>query len=260
VCSSDPPFRRAKRDLHEKLKSVREHLKERDDLLGSEPNSTQTIQKSQIVRRELKEARDVANEMKEQQQKDQARKIRKLPQEELQARDEQLQLVWKHIEECERLEKRRYQPSQQQQPNTQQRTDLFAQRARVPGGPSAYAPAPAFAPATQTDLPPIEVEQFMQEFKKKDAQIDQGVEEIGRGVTRIKHMAQAIGSEIDVQTRMLDEIESKVDDTNLHLLNINRKMKKTLEKIQGGDRFIVNLVLLLIFLGIAGYIYSMVKK
>jgi TRAP-type uncharacterized transport system fused permease subunit len=65
--------------------------------------------------------------------------------------------------------------------------------------------------------------------------------------------------ELTLQTAMLNEIETKVDNSNEHLLKINRKMKKTLEKVKSGDRFVVNFILLLVLLGIVGGIYTMVK-
>lgn len=58
---------------------------------------------------------------------------------------------------------------------------------------------------------------------------------------------------------MIDDINTEVDQAELHLQNLNRKMKKTLAKVRTGDKLIMDMILLCILLGLCGYIYSQLK-
>ena len=49
----------------------------------------------------------------------------------------------------------------------------------------------------------------------------------------------------------------QVDNARAQLTNINKKMKKTLQSTRSADRFILDFILLVIVLGIAGYVVSM---
>lgn len=242
------------------LKGVREHLKDRDELLETAPNSTETIKKSQEIRQELRSARENANSMREEIVKEKKKRIGRIDNAEMEKREEQLDLVWKHIEEVERLEKRRYNrgaagaaPASSGQRN--QLMNSGRSRVELEGAPAMDD----FHPATNSDLPDFEVQEQLQEFRKRDQQLDQGLDELSQGVRGLKNVANAIGDELVVQTAMLDEIEEKVDGANQHLLSINRKMKDTLGKVKGADRFMMNFILLMVVLGIACYIYSMMK-
>eukprot|EP00299_Pterocystis_sp_00344_P016662 c8360_g1_i1.p2 GENE.c8360_g1_i1~~c8360_g1_i1.p2 ORF type:complete len:141 (-),score=37.98 c8360_g1_i1:67-489(-) len=123
---------------------------------------------------------------------------------------------------------------------------------------SAATDAP-YHPATSSELPDFEIEEQMQQLKQRDKQIDEGLEEISKGVGRLKQVAVAIGDELTLQNEMLNVIETKVDTANEQLLTLNKKMKQTLTKVKGADRFIMNFILLMVVLGIAAYIYSMLK-
>ncbi len=62
-----------------------------------------------------------------------------------------------------------------------------------------------------------------------------------------------------MQTAMVDEITNKVDKANVHLNNLNKRMKQTLQQTRSADRFILDIILVVILLGVVGYIISMVS-
>ena len=90
-----------------------------------------------------------------------------------------------------------------------------------------------------------------------DQAIDQQLEVVAEGVQELKSIAVAMRDEVKVQGAMVDEITSKVDNASAQLTNINKKMKKTLQSTRSADRFILDFILLVIVLGIAGYVVSM---
>jgi len=109
-----------------------------------------------------------------------------------------------------------------------------------------------------TELPDIDDEGF-QLLRKNDALIDQALSGISDQVGVLKHMAIEMGKEAELQGVMLEDLDRKVDHANDQLENINMRLLKTLESIRKGDRFIVDVILLCVILGIAGYIYHMLS-
>ena len=111
-----------------------------------------------------------------------------------------------------------------------------------------------------TELPDIDSEtrDGLQLLDRKNQQIDQQLEIVAEGVSELKSIALHMRDEVKVQSAMVDEITSKVDAASSHLNNLNRKMKQTLAQTRSADRFILDFILLVILLGIVGYIISMV--
>lgn len=178
-----------------------------------------------------------------------------------------VELVFKHIEECEALEKKRYAGK-----NTEARVELFsggkvrASRSHPAAGPDAGLSSPQAGSSSMgnvsrvpggTELPDIETQDGLKMLAAKDKQIDEGLDQIAEGVADLKTLALDMRDEVKIQSAMVDEITSKVDNASAQLTNINKKMKKTLQSTRSADRFILDFILLVIVLGIAGYVVSM---
>jgi chromosome segregation ATPase len=89
--------------------------------------------------------------------------------------------------------------------------------------------------------------------------IDQALDRIALGVTRLHENATAIKSELQVQNTLLDETEAKLDKVTGNLKGVNKKLKETLKQVDK-DRLCVYLFCCIILLGIAGGIYFVVFK
>ena len=165
-------------------------------------------------------------------------------------RQEVVELVFKHIEECEAIEKRRYNGKQ-----TEARIELFS------GGTSGAGSSSTSSTVSRvpggTELPDIETQDGLKMLAAKDKVIDEGLDQIAEGVQDLKSLALDMRDEVKVQSAMVDEITSKVDSASSQLSGINKKMKKTLQSTRSADRFILDFILLAIVLGIAGYVVSM---
>lgn len=85
---------------------------------------------------------------------------------------------------------------------------------------------------------------------------DVELEEIARGVGNLKELASGMGRELEGQNELLDKIETRADKINTEMDTLNLKMKKTVDKVMKGDKFIVNCVLLVILLALASFIAS----
>lgn len=233
------------------VRQIRTALKDRDELLQKGAAGTkQTVQMSHQIRAQIKAVKEDAQRLAALQKKEAAKRDRKgANAAQVEGRQEVVELVFKHIEECEALEKKRYTGK-----NAEARVELFSGAGGSAGrgalGAVSHVPG-------GTELPDIETQDGLKVLAAKDKVIDEGLDQIAEGVEDLKALALDMRDEVKVQSAMVDEITSKVDTASAQLSNINKKMKKTLQSTRSADRFILDFILLAIVLGIAGYVVSM---
>lgn len=102
--------------------------------------------------------------------------------------------------------------------------------------------------------------QFRQEYEMRKIKQDQGLDMISEGLDTLKNMAHDMNEEIDRQVPLMDEIDSKVDKAASDLKNTNVRLKHTVTQLRSSRNFCIDIVLLCIVLGIAAYLYNVLKK
>lgn len=233
-------FTKLKKKLSSDIKQVREQIQERNELLGKTDSAgnTTTVRMSKDIRNMLKEVMKEADELAEMQKKDsekleerkaKGKKVTPEAEEEIKKREEVVELCRKHIEECKRLER-------SARGNT---TDFNSEDNS----------------ALITSLPDIDDPGFKM-LVDLDNQIDEKLEEAAKGVAVLKDMAVNMGKEIEMQEMMINELDNKVEKTNQKLMNLNKRLKKTLDKVNSGDKFCVDLILIVLILALGGYLYN----
>jgi len=232
-------FTRMKRKVAADLNEVRQLIKNRDELELSTAGTRHTVEASHIIRSKIKSIKADAQTLDVLQKKEKAKyekKNKTIPEKETQieTREELVGLVFSHIKEIEGLNNRKH-------------------------GDSSFGGGSDNKDPTITELPNIDDEGF-QLLRRNDAIIDEHLDNIAGTVGVLKEMAHEMGKEAELQGVMLDNLDKKVDDVNDQLENLNSRMRKALESVRKGDRFIVDIILLCVLLGIGGYIYSLVKK
>eukprot|EP00760_Papus_ankaliazontas_P017585 PhM_4_TR17330/c0_g1_i1/m.88001 len=100
-----------------------------------------------------------------------------------------------------------------------------------------------------------EFQLFFQNTKQNDRLIDEAVDRIGQGVTRLHENALQIQSELKVQKVLLEETEDKVDRINDQLITLNSKLKKTIESVDK-DKMLMYLICCIVLLGVLGFAAS----
>ncbi|KAH7290880.1 hypothetical protein KP509_30G067500 [Ceratopteris richardii] len=105
-----------------------------------------------------------------------------------------------------------------------------------------------------------ESSQFRQEFEMRRRKQDEGLETISEGLATLKSLAQDINEEMDRQDPLLDEIDEKADKLTADLKNTNVRLKDTVLKMRSSRNFCIDIILLCIILGIAAYLYNVLKK
>jgi len=232
-------FTRLKKKVAFELNEVRQLIKNRDELELSTSGTRHTVEASHQIRSKIKAVKAEAQNLDALQKKERAKyekKNKTVPEKEQQIenREELVGLVFQHIKEVESLNNRKH-------------------------GDSSFGSQTESSDPTITELPNIDDEGF-QLLRRNDAIIDKHLEDISGSVGVLKEMAIEMGKEAELQGVMLDKLGDKVDVVNDQLESLNTRLRKALESVRKGDRFIIDIILLCVLLGIAGYIYSLVKK
>lgn len=107
-----------------------------------------------------------------------------------------------------------------------------------------------------SELPDIDAEEDLKNLKSRDKEIDKDVEGLGTGVQRLRDIAIDMGQELDRQQEDMDRIDKNVDKVLDHVDNINVTMKKTVEGVMKGDKFMVNCIMLMVILCLGAFISS----
>lgn len=89
---------------------------------------------------------------------------------------------------------------------------------------------------------------------------DEGLDIIGEGLATLKNMAADMNEELDRQVPLMDEMDDKVDRANADLKNTNVRLKQTILQMRSSRNFCIDIVLLCVILGIAAYLYNVLKK
>lgn len=233
-------FTRLKKKLAFQVKNIRQLIADRDDMEKTAPGTVATVELSQQIRQAMKEVRTDAQSLDKLQKDEKAKYIKKNKQDEgmeqqIEHREEIVGTVFDHIEEVKQLDQKRH-------------------------GDSAFSSKPG-APKDPliTSLPDIDDGGF-QLLRKNDQVIDGMLDNVAAGVHELREIATEMGKEAEQQGIMLDNLDAKVDRVNDQLENINVRLRKALESVRKGDRFIVDIILLCVLLGLVGYIYSIIKK
>jgi len=236
-------FTRLKKHIAQDVKETRKEIEERNSLLGETSNSVATAKQSSAIRSRLKEIETDTEKLKELQEKH-AKKLEKKKAKgkateddikESEYRTEIIDLCYKHIAECKHLEKQGY-----------ANNNAFFE---------GYTKSDE---NVVTSLPDIDDADF-QLLRQNDAKIDAKLDQVGQGVEILKNMALEMGKEIELQGVMISELDGRVDQTQAQLNNLNRRLKNTLDKVRKGNRFCIDVILVIILLALGGYIYNIVK-
>ncbi|OMP00378.1 hypothetical protein COLO4_12737 [Corchorus olitorius] len=104
-----------------------------------------------------------------------------------------------------------------------------------------------------------ESDRFRQEYEMRRMKQDEGLEVIAEGLDTLKNMAHDLNEELDRQVPLMDEIDEKVDRAATDLKSTNVRLKDTVNQLRSSRNFCFDIILLCIILGIAAYLYNVLK-
>lgn len=93
-------------------------------------------------------------------------------------------------------------------------------------------------------------------LRERDAQIDLEIDEIGRGVDELRELALSANEEVKLQNVMLDGLQGKMDLVQDKVLNVNERLKNTLEEVRKSDKICVDIVCVIILVGMIIVVYK----
>jgi SYP7 family syntaxin len=230
-------FGRLKKKVARDIQEVRKNIQDRDELFAKQGGggTTATVTMSAKIRQQLASVRSEAAKM-QQMQKEHEHKLEKRGTgdkkgmlkanqelEEVRSRGDIVENVFKHVEECEALEKKRY-----------SRPDSKEERTSLMVGSGGRAGIKAPKNATETSLAPIDEDAAagLAMLQKQDQQLDETLTVIGLGVQRLGRIAVDMQEEVKTQAVMIQEIDEKVEKATTHLQGLNTKIKDALEKVR----------------------------
>lgn len=98
----------------------------------------------------------------------------------------------------------------------------------------------------------------LQQIRDRDAEFDQDLDEIGEGIQDLHELALRQGEEVKRQNQMLQEVGAKIDNAHEHMVNVNAKMKDTLNEVgRSSDKLCVDIMCIVLGIGLAAVIYKM---
>lgn len=100
---------------------------------------------------------------------------------------------------------------------------------------------------------------FRNEYEMRKMKQDEGLDVIAEGLDTLKNMAHDINEELDRQVLLMDEIDDKVDRAASDLKSTNVRLKDTVTKLRSSRNFCIDIILLCVILGIAAYLYNVLK-
>ncbi|CAA3003710.1 syntaxin-71, partial [Olea europaea subsp. europaea] len=105
-----------------------------------------------------------------------------------------------------------------------------------------------------------ESSQFRQEYEMWKLRQDQGLDVIAQGLDTLKNTSHEMNEELYRQVPLMDEIDTKVDQAMSDLKNTNFRLKDTVNQLRSSRNFCIDIIFLCIILGIADYLYNVLKK
>lgn len=99
-----------------------------------------------------------------------------------------------------------------------------------------------------------------QEMMKKDQEFESiYLDKIEENVHSLRDMAMGFSRELDKQAVLLSGIETKVDKQQAKLDEVNAKVAKAESQLNGSSRWCLNLILIVIIVAVAGYVWYRVS-
>lgn len=83
----------------------------------------------------------------------------------------------------------------------------------------------------------------LQQIRDRDREFDADLDEIGEGIQDLHELAKGMGEEVSRHNVMLSQLDHKLGNTHEHMVNVNAKMKETLEEVgRSSDKLCVDIM------------------
>ncbi|GBG27342.1 Hypothetical Protein FCC1311_035642 [Hondaea fermentalgiana] len=267
--ASSDRFMEAKKEFLAGMASVKDSLRSMHDTKGITRSRDQIAQAHQ-VRKQLKDLNEIFLEMERLHSKEVRKKRRKLSDEELATRTQFLQEFKVQLERMKKLSSKATSVTSGAA-GTAAAGGVDDQDLEVGG--SGFDTASFFRnldPGTggassgaRTQPKNVELtemqQQSLEQIKRRDQEFDEVLDQIGELIDQAGEKAKIIQDEINLQDKMMDEVDENLAKAKVKMDNLNVALKKNLEDSgMGMERFCINIMCFILLLGVVGIILSFV--
>mmetsp|Transcript_3272 Transcript_3272/g.12481 ORF Transcript_3272/g.12481 Transcript_3272/m.12481 type:complete len:339 (-) Transcript_3272:233-1249(-) len=102
--------------------------------------------------------------------------------------------------------------------------------------------------ATRSNLPELDISQALEKVHNLDKQIEEGLDEFNKKLKDLKAQAQTIGTELDEQSELIDQIQGKSDKAKEKIDRLNQRLDKAMNQVNKTQKLICMIFLLCIIL------------
>jgi len=205
-------FLKVKQRIYTLLEQARSDIHDRQSVLKKRGNCYETIHKGQAVRQALDELKQALPRLQELHKKAQNRRSGKVKKDELQARYQDIRVLKRHIDEL---------------------NELYLSGQELPPEAAASFVAPKFlglrdsARANPEDARrdmTSEESDALAAMKRRDADIENQVEEVGLALNRLDPLARTIGATAERQRLRAEALTAEAEKTGADIEQINRRV------------------------------------
>ena len=90
----------------------------------------------------------------------------------------------------------------------------------------------------------------MEEWKQRDKEIDDGIDDVIDGIKKWKEGVLMTGELTNQSILKVEKLTANVEDVNESLFQSNKKLKGIVEKLRKPHKFCIDIVLVLILIGL----------
>lgn len=261
-------FTRLCSSIDRQIVGLGKQIKERDELLGSSSGAMQAEQSSTIRKGISLVKGDVQKLETLTRQRRKKGKLGELD-EESAVREAKVVEFWQRVKDVESLDRSRFTKKTAKSEGRESLVGTSApllpggmsnSKDELLGGPSGGNTTGPSGGSFSPEEEKAAVDGALEQVQMKDHLLDEQLDQVSGGVQVLKDMALDMRGELKKQDVMMDELTTKVTNSSVHLHMINKRMKKTLEAVRGGEKILMDIILICVVLGIGGVIYQMSKK
>ncbi|KAL7718822.1 t-SNARE coiled-coil-like proteiny domain-containing protein [Entamoeba marina] len=232
------PFNTRRRDLKILLKDIEECIQNRaEEESKSDCDRVELVKMSTEIRKKMKDAIALAEEMKVIHDKDVTKNRKKFKDpkilERLGIEESSLGVIKQHIEKLQAMEKERNGAGD------------------IKGGIPQISGLEKYK---VDEIPEIDDDDRFAQLRKNDEEIDKQLDIVANGVKELKDVAIDIGQKVDVQTDKLEVLDGKVEHINERYDQTNEKLKGVLDKVRGPDKMLMTIMMVFVLLGVGSII------
>lgn len=99
----------------------------------------------------------------------------------------------------------------------------------------------------------------MEEWKEREKQQDEMIDELGKGIQQLKYEGEMAGKGIEDIGKKVKQTEKKIDKTHKKMKTQNERVIELINKIRSPEKLCCDIILILILLGLICVLYSIIK-